>query len=238
MASMRDRGRYETFSVSNSSMTKVFGWMFYGLFVTFASALGLYLCACNRIISVESYSAVLTISAVCFLIFSFISIFIMEKTQSKTAGIIIYSAYALMLGLTLSSLFVVFEMGEIIYSLGVTGLVFGIMSLYGYFTKRDLSSFASTLFMILIGAMIISLVNSILYFFIPSAGLDIVEWMLSYVVLGVIIGYVAFDVQRVKLAAENGSLSNAMPIYLAFNLYSDFIYIFIRILNIIGEARN
>ncbi len=233
---IRKMGRYESFAVDSSLVTKVFAWMFYGLFLTFGSALGLFLTAANGLISVDTYSTVLTVSLIGYFIFAFISIFIISFTKNKVVALVAYSLYALLLGILLSSIFVVFEVGSIVYALGVTAAVFGIMALYGYFTKRDLSGFGSVLFMILIGVLILSLVNGLLSLF--GAGLDILDWILSYVMLGVIIGYVAFDVQNIKKAASFGGLPSSLPILLAFNLYTDFIYIFIRLLALIGRERD
>ncbi len=238
MASLKNQGRYASFSVSSSSIAKVFGWMFYGLLLTFGTAFGLYLLAGYEIIAAETYLIVLAVSAVSYLIFSFIAIFIMAGTQNKIVSTVIYSIYALLLGTVLSSIFITTNISNVVYALGTTSLVFGVMALYGYFTKRDLTGFASILTMLLLGIIVMSLVNLLLSFFLGSTVFTMMDWIFSYVVLGIIIGYVAYDVQRIKYAAEAGALSNSLPIYLAFNLYTDFIYIFIRILAIINSNRN
>lgn len=238
MASLKDQGRYASFSVSSSSVTKVFGWMFYGLLLTFGTALGLYLSAGYGVISADAYLTVLAVSAMSYLVFSFIAIFVMARTQNKTTSIIIYSIYALLLGIVLSSIFITTDISDVVYALGTTSLVFGIMALYGYFTKRDLTGFASILTMLLIGIIVMSFVNFLLSFFLGSAAFTMMDWIFSYAVLGIIIGYVAFDVQRIKHAAEAGALCNSLPIYLAFNLYTDFVYIFIRIVAIISSRRD
>ncbi len=237
MASMKQANRYESFEVTQVTMTKVFGWMFYGLLLTFGSALGLYLSACNGLISVDAYFMVIGIAAVSYFIYSFIAIFAMARTKSKTTSIVLYSIYALLLGALLSSIFVTYEIGSIVYALGITSVIFGIMALYGYFTKRDLSGFGSVLFMILLGCIFITLVNMIIQLFNPSM-MSGLTWVISYIMLGVIIGYVAFDIQSVKKAARCGGLPSSLPIFLAFNLYTDFIYIFIRIIQLVGEAKN
>ncbi len=238
MIGLKNEGKYASFSVSSSSIAKVFAWMFYGLLLTFGTALGLYLFAINGVVAAETYLIVLAVSAVSYLIFSFAAIFIMARTQNKTVSIIIYSIYALLLGIVLSSIFLTTDISNVVYALGTTSLVFGVMALYGYFTKRDLTGFASILTMLLMGIIVMSLVNLLLSFFLGSGVFTMMDWIFSYVVLGIIIGYVAFDVQRIKYAAEAGALSNSLPIYLAFNLYTDFIYIFIRILAIIQASRD
>lgn len=231
MISKRDRGRYRSFEISNTTVAGVFGWMFYGLFLTFVAALGFYLLTVNGIVPVDVYVTAITVSTIIYLIFSFLATFIMAVSRKKIVSIIIFSIYSLLLGLMLSSIFITATIGEVFYAFGVTSLIFGVMALYGYFTKRDLSSFGSIITMFLIGALLMSIIN----LFVAS---EPVYWIISYVILGVIIGYVAFDVQRIKYAAREGSLVNSYPIFLAFNLYTDFISIFLRILVIIMNNRD
>ena len=85
--------------------------------------------------------------------------------------------------------------------------------------------------MILIGALIISIIN----IFIANS---IIDWVLSYVLLAVYIGFIAYDVQNVKKLAESGRLTNNISLLMALNLYIDFVYIFIRLLSIINRARD
>ncbi len=231
MISKRDRGRYRSFEISNTTVAGVFGWMFYGLFLTFLAALGFYLLTVNGIVPAEVYVTTITVSTIIYLIFSFVATFIMAVSRKKIVSITIFSIYSLLLGLMLSSIFITATIGEVFYAFGITSLIFGIMALYGYFTKRDLSSFGSIITMFLIGALLMSIIN----FFVA---LEPVYWIISYVILGVIIGYVAFDVQRIKYAAREGALVNSYPIFLAFNLYTDFISIFLRILVIIMNNRD
>ena len=229
---------YSSFKISSSSMVGVFGWMFYGLFLSAFSAIGLFLLAANGIIPVDSYLTIIAVSTIVFVIYSFVSIFLMGMTRSKTSAVVIYSIYALLLGIVLSSFLIMYDLGTITYAFGTTCLVFGIMAIYGYFTKRDLSGFASILTMFLIGALLVSLVNLLCFYFIGAEVYSAINWVISYVILGVIIGYVAFDIQRLKRAAECGALVSSIPIYLAFSLYTDFVAIFIRLVQIIGASRN
>ncbi len=231
-------GTHASFEISTSSFVGVFGWMFYGLLLTALAAVGLVLGVGFGNISPDQYMMILTVSLIVFFVYSFVSIILMNITHSKTGALIIYSIYALLLGVLMSSVLIVYEVETVAYAFGATCLVFGIMALYGYFTKRDLTSFASILTMILVGAILVSLVNSLLFWVIFPGAYGAINWALSYIILGVIIGYVAFDVQRLKRAAQNGLLSNSVPIYLAFALYTDFIAILLRLIQIIGSARN
>ena len=235
---MRKVGTYERFEISTSSFVGVFGWMFYGLLLTAIAAIGLFLGAQNGWISADQYSMVLTVSIIAFFIYTFVAIFAMNVTRSKNAALVFYSIYALLLGILLSSVLILYDLGTVTYAFGATCLVFGIMALYGYFTKRDLTRFASILTMIFFGVIIVSLLNTLCFFFLAPGTYGAINWVISYVVLAIIIGYVAFDVQCLKNAAQNGMLANSLPIFLAFNLYTDFIAIFIRLVQIIGAANS
>lgn len=231
MTSMKERGRYNSFVVSNSSIAGVFGYMFLGLLITFAVAFGFFMAAANEIIPIEAFMTTIFISLFAYIILTFVGTFVMARTQNKVTSIVMYSLYCAVLGLVLSSIFVTFEITDIIYAVGVTAAIFGIMALYGYFTKRDLSSFGSVLFMFLLGAMIMSLIN---IFFISNT----LYWIINYIVLAVVIGYVAYDVNLIKRAAREGALSSSLSVFLAFNLFTDFISIFLRILMIIARNRD
>ena len=112
----------------------------------------------------------------------------------------------------------------------VTAGVFGLMALYGAITKRDLSKFGSFLMMLLLGVIFISIIN----IFIANSTLD---WILSYVTLAIYIGFIAFDVQRVKNITQTNQGTTNIALLMALNLYIDFVYVFIRIVNLIGNSK-
>ena len=238
MTSLKNSGKYQSFSISNSTVVGVFGWMFYGLLLTAISSFGLFLLAANEIIPLDTFMTIMVIALIAYIVLTFVSVFVMSRTESKVTALIMFSLYAITLGCALSSIFVVASITEVIYALATTSVVFGIMALYGYFTKRDLTRFGSLLTMFLIGAVVMSLINGLLSFLLGPTVYTTMYWIISYVILGVMIGYVAYDVQQLKRAAQAGALHSALPIFLAFNLYVDFISIFLRILEIIMRNRD
>ena len=134
--------------------------------------------------------------------------------------------YAGLMGLSLSSLFLIYTGESIARTFFVTASVFGAMSIYGYTTKRDLTGLGSFLIMGLVGIVIASLVN---LFFHSSA----VSFIVS--VLGVLIftGLTAYDVQKIKQVyfevCNDRSLSEKFAVYGALSLYMDFINLFIHL---------
>ena len=215
---------------STISMAKVFGWMFIAILLTAGTAIGLpyLLIALN---AAQYYGIITFIAAIAVFILSFVGTAVIARTNSKPLAIGMFALFAVGMGTWISPLIISYSLATIGYSLLVTSGVFGVMALYGFITKRELNGFGSFLFMVLIGALFISLLNV----FFASTTLD---WILSYVILGVYIGFVAYDVQRVKRLAQAGQLNINSSLLMALNLYIDFIYIFIRIVQLIGRNRD
>ena len=230
---MNNYNYYSSYGNSNTStytMSKVFGWLFYAILLTAVTSVGLpfLLAAIN---AVELYSTITFVGLIVVFILSFASTIVIARTQSKAVAITMFSLFAVAMGTWISPLIISYDLGTVVYALFVTAGVFGIMALYGALTKRDLSGFGSLLMMVLIGALILSLLN----IFFASTPLD---WVLSYVILGVYIGFVAFDVQRIKRLSQAGQLNINTSLIMALNLYIDFVYIFIRLLAILGRNRD
>ena len=135
------------------------------------------------------------------------------------------------MGIWISPLILIYDLEVVATSLLVTSVIFAIMALYGVITKRDLTGFGNVLFMLIMGALIVSIIN----IFIANSTID---WIVSYVLLGVYIGFIAYDVQNVKRLAETGNITSNIALIMALNLYIDFVYIFIRIVSIVGRSRD
>ena len=116
----------------------------------------------------------------------------------------------------------------------MTAGVFGGMSVYGFVTKRDLTSMGSFLFMAVWGLFLATIVN----FFVASTGLS---WLLTYAILAVFILLTAYDTQRLKIIAEqvrgDARSSASYAIIGSLSLYLDFINMFLSILRIMGNRR-
>jgi len=143
--------------------------------------------------------------------------------------------YSALMGLSMATIFFVYTATSITRVFLITASTFGAMSLYGYSTKKDLTSFGSFLIMGLIGIMIASLIN----IFLKSSGLD---FAISIIGVFVFIGLTAYDTQRIKQTyyhfSGNDEMVNKMAVLGALNLYMDFINLFIMLLRFFGERRN
>ncbi|AHF86022.1 membrane protein [Rhizobium leguminosarum bv. trifolii WSM1689] len=144
-----------------------------------------------------------------------------------------FAVYAALVGLSLSSIFLIYTGQSVVQTFFVTAASFGALSLYGYTTKRDLSAMGSFLIMGLFGLIIAMLVNV----FLASSA---VQFAIS--VLGVLIfaGLTAYDTQRIKelyLEADDVAVAGRKAIMGALTLYLDFINLFMFLLQFMGNRK-
>lgn len=147
----------------------------------------------------------------------------------------LFFIFAILMGASLSTIFIVYTRASIFQTFLTTAGTFGVMSLYGYRTKKDLSSLNSFLMMGVIGILIASLLN---IFFRSPMGTFLIS------VAGVIIFtlFTAYDVQNIKKTYSyigvNSDMANKIALVGALNLYLDFVNIFIYLLKFIGITTN
>lgn len=142
--------------------------------------------------------------------------------------------YAIVMGVFISSFTMFVPFHVIAISFGITCLVFGILALIGLTAKRDLSFLGLVAMGILFGALLVFLFNFIWSLIFPAT-FQMLYWVISYAIFFAMMLITIFDVWRVKKLAQQGEQSNNVALFCAFNLYVDFIYIFIRILAIVAS---
>ena len=156
------------------------------------------------------------------------------QRMSSNMAIGLFLLYSVLNGMTLSVLLIVFTGASVATTFFITAGMFGAMSIYGYTTKQDLSSWGNLLFMALIGLILASIVN----IFLQSSGL---YWLISYIGVLVFVGLTAYDTQKIKqLAAQvivQSEVGRKVAILGALTLYLDFINMFIFMLRILGNRR-
>jgi FtsH-binding integral membrane protein len=149
---------------------------------------------------------------------------------SASAATLIFIAYSALNGVTLSVVALAYTANSIASTFVVTAGMFGAMSVYGYMTRRDLTSWGSFLFMGLIGVVIASVVN---IFFASSA----VSWIISGIGVIVFTGLTAYDTWKIKELAARGTGGRKPAILGALTLYLDFINLFLMLLRFTGNRR-
>ena len=153
------------------------------------------------------------------------------SVSSARGAFFVFSA---LIGLSLSTIFVIYTQASIGRVFFETAAAFGALSLYGYTTKRNLSAMGSFLVMGLFGLIIASVVN----IFLGSTGL---QWALSIVGIGIFAGLTAWDTQAIKegyFAGDSRDSSEKKAIYGALKLYLNFINMFQMLLMLSGGRRN
>ena len=219
---------YSTESTRSVSLVKVFGYMFLGLLISALSAIGVYYLLLTGVINLNSYGGITIISSIALIILVFVAQFYCLK--NKTGGLVVYSLYALTMGILLSSFMIIYSISFLGYVFLCTAGSFGIMALYGLLTKRSTLSLGMFGVGALFGILTLSLVN----IFLQS---EPIYYLISYIGLAAMLAITAFDIQRAKQLANSGSLTEGLAIYMALQLYTDFIYIFIRLVSILARNR-
>ncbi len=151
--------------------------------------------------------------------------------MSFSAAQLTFWGFATVMGLSLSSIFMVYTGASIARVFFITAATFGAMSLYGYTTKRDLSGMGSFLMMGLIGLIIASIVN----IFLASSML---EFAISAIGVLVFVGLTAYDTQKIKemyLESDGSEVMGKKALMGALSLYLDFINLFLMLLRLFGN---
>jgi FtsH-binding integral membrane protein len=149
---------------------------------------------------------------------------------SATTATLIFITYSVLNGITLSVVALAYTANSIASTFVITAGMFGSMSVYGYMTKRDLTSWGSFLFMGLIGVVIASIVN----IFVGSTA---VSWVISGIGVIVFTGLTAYDTWKIKELASQGIEGRKPAILGALTLYLDFINLFLMLLRFTGNRR-
>ncbi len=212
-------------------LKNVYIWMSAGLFLT-AVVAKLFVQTSLFIPFVSNQMLFFAVIIAEFVLVIRLSSKIMNMSVGQAAGS--FAAYSILNGITLSTIFIVYNIGTIYTAFFVTAGTFGAMSLWALTTKRDLSGMGHFLMMGLMGIIIASVVN----IFLRSSGLD---FLISYGGVAVFTLLTAYDTQRIK-AMSNQMSYNAdestftkLSIMGALKLYLDFINMFLFILRIFGR---
>lgn len=214
-------------------MRKVYLWMTLALMITGITAAGV---ANSPNILALIYSSQVVMWGIIIAEFGLV-IYIsarLEKLSLSTATTL-FALYSILNGVMLSSIFLLYSTAIISKVFFITAGTFGVTVLYGYATKKDLSSLGNILFMALIGLVIATVVNV----FMKSAMFDLI---LSYIGVIIFVGLTAWDSQKIKhmMMVQQDADESAQKLALigALSLYLDFINLFLYLLRIFGRSND
>lgn len=212
----------------NKLLGKSFFWMFLGilgsaLIAWYSYSSGLFM----QLATQGTFVVILIVELVVVLLFSFL----FRKLPPIVVGIL-YFIYSMVNGVTLSTIFYVYELDSIVYLFGLSALIFAALGFIGYKTSANLTSWRPYITVFFIAGIVMSIIN----LFLKNSMLDLI---LDWIILAVFCGVTIYDLNRIKmLESEVEAGDEKLHIYFAMQLYLDFINIFIRILALFGKKRN
>jgi FtsH-binding integral membrane protein len=213
-------------------IAKVYSWMGFALVVT--GLVAMYTASNPNLLKVILGNQMVFFGLIIGELVLVVTLAAAVKKMSVMTATLAFIGYAALNGLTLSVIFVAFTAESLASTFFVTAGTFGVMSAYGFFTKKDLTSWGNLLFMALVGLIIASLVNM---FFRSSA----LYWVTTYAGILIFVGLTAYDTQKIKrmnvLGNEGTDEDKKEAIIGALTLYLDFINLFLMLLRIFGRRK-
>lgn len=213
-----------------SYMARTFFWMFLGLLVTFSTAWwgassGVLI---RMVYTLPGVQLILLIAELVVVVILSRNIHSIQITTAR----LLFFAYAILTGVTFTSIFIVYNFDVLILAFGVTALYFGAMSLYGWFTKSDLSRLRP----ILSAGLIVLVLFGLLSLFLPF---DSFERLICMAGIAVFVGLTAYDTQKIKAFYYHYSADPEMlekvSVISALELYLDFLNLFLYLLRFFGR---
>ena len=155
--------------------------------------------------------------------------FAQERFSKQGLQMFLYAFSALM-GLSFATIFAVYTLGSIFTAFMGAAVLFSTMSFYGYFTKKDLTSLGSFMFVGLIAIIIASVINIFI-------GSTVMQMVISAIAIIVFLGLTAYDTQKIRQIVSVGGDTGKDEVMGALTLYLDFINLFIHLLQLFGNRK-
>lgn len=215
-------------------LIKTYAWMFLGILITFVTA---YAVATVPILTYTIFFSNMMPFILLVAQLGVVVAFSARLMQMKvTTARILFIAYSVLTGVTFSGLFIIYEIDTLIYAFAMAATYFGSLVVIGLTTRFNLSGIGAIGFAGLIAMLIFQFIT----LFIPMPQFNFVTSLIGLIVFA---GITAWDAQKIKLmydSALNGDehVLNRLSIYSAFELYLDFINIFLYILRILGRRND
>lgn len=216
---------------SNNFLRKVFLYMIFGVALSFGT--GIYLYVYNQpllVTAINNYTFLVIAQVAVVLALSFL----INKISLAITKLLFF-AYSILTGVTLTAVGFVYEPLTIVYAFTITLVIFVVTAIFGYTTKEDLSSYRRFFLIGLISLIIMGLINA--FFRVPA-----LYWLETIVGVVIFTGLIAYDVNRIKHMAYyitdgDSEIIEKIGIIGAFNLYLDFINLFLYVLRFFGRKK-
>lgn len=214
-------------------LKKVFMWMFAGVFVSAVSSYFTYIEFIKLDDSIKiKFLVPIVVGAIIAQLILAIALSWLIKKMSKDVARVLFIAYSILTGVSFSTIFFAFSISTIIITLFSTSIMFLVLSIIGYKTNKDISKFGTILFAGLICLIVVGLVNLFI-------GSNMVNFIASVIGVFVFMGFTIFDVYSIKrfnkIGNEGTDEDEKEVVIGAFNLYLDFVNLFLNLLKVIAE---
>ena len=227
------KNTYEAKAAQSSLMRSVYTWMTLALAITGLTAM--YMAKSLTVLNMMMQNSMMFWG---ILIAEVVLVMYMSARIHKisfTTATLLFIAYSVLNGMTLSILFLIYTMSSIATTFFVTAGTFGVMAIFGYVTKKDLTRIGNLCLMGVIGLIIASVVNMFLHN-------SMMDMFISYIGVLIFVGLTAYDAQKIKhlLSGDDIEVNEStqkIALLGALTLYLDFINLFISLLRILGDRK-
>lgn len=227
------KNTYEAKAAQSSLMRSVYTWMTLALAITGLTAM--YMAKSLTVLNMMMQNSMMFWG---ILIAEVVLVMYMSARIHKisfTTATLLFITYSVLNGMTLSILFLIYTMSSIATTFFVTAGTFGVMAIFGYVTKKDLTRIGNLCLMGVIGLIIASVVNMFLHN-------SMMDMFISYIGVLIFVGLTAYDAQKIKhlLSGDDIEVNEStqkIALLGALTLYLDFINLFIYLLRILGDRK-
>lgn len=218
---------FRSASEINSAMSRVYGHM--GLAVLTSMIVSILVSSSPALMQFFFTGIMKWITLFAPLVVILVASFAMDKFSKQGLQLFLHGFAALM-GLSFSAIFVVFTLGSIVSAFMGSAVLFGVMSFYGYFTKRNLDSVGQFMFIGLIAIIIASVINIFI-------GSTVMQMVISALAIIIFLGLTAYDTQKIRemVSVDNTGREEVIG---ALTLYMDFINLFLNLLQLFGQRKD
>ena len=220
---------YRSAEQINSAMSRVYGNMFLAVIVSMLTSFAVSTSPALMAFFFTGFMKWITIFAPLVAVFAFIPF--MNANPPRELARLALMAFAALMGLSFATIFVVYTMGSIVSAFLGAAVLFGTMSFYGYFTRRDLTSMGQFLIVGLIAVIIASVINIFI-------GSTVMQMVISAIAIVIFLGLTAYDTQKIREMVSLERENSSVEVMGALTLYLDFINLFIHLLSIFGAKRD
>ena len=218
---------YRSASEINSAMGRVYGHMSLAVLTSMVVS---YLVGSSPELLAFFFTGVMKWIVIFSPLVAIFAFTFVSERFSKSGLQLFLHGFAALMGLSFATIFAIYTMGSIVSAFMGAGVLFGTMSAYGYFTKRDLTSIGQFMIIGLIAIIIASIINIFI-------GSTVFQMVISALAIIIFLGLTAYDTQRIRELVSHDNTGREEVVG-ALTLYMDFINLFINLLQLFGIKKD